>query len=375
MRGSQPVWSVAAASAVALALWGYPGVRAQAQAPTATSGPTAPSAPVAPGAPSAIVDGPPIKWQFSVSGRARPYTKGIEYISKYVSDRSGGKFRIDIGYRGRFSPERENLEALRVGAIEGAAMCIYAQPQRTPAATALDLPFLPIAGFEQTRAVQEAFFAQPFAISELAHWNSRFLLAAVMPQHEVMGIGTPPLAIKDWKGKRVRALGNVARGLEALGATPVEGSLGGIANAMKAGTVDAVALPFSYSHVGYAIPRAAKWFTENLSPGTINCPFIVAIKAWDRLPAQYRQLIDEARPGAYAATQEVYRQFDDQAREDFAKAGIVGVRYSAADLAAIRDIAGKPYWDAWVKEMDAKGVPARQLLDLIFATAAKKPPR
>lgn len=322
-------------------------------------------------APAAIVDGPRIKWQFSVSGRARPYTKGIEFIAKYVSDRSGGKFFIDIGFRGRFSPERENLEAIRVGVLDGAALCIYAQPWRTPAATALDLPFLPIAGFDQARTVHEAYFADPFVIGELARWNARFLLAAIVPQYEVMGVGEPPIKIDDWKGKRVRASGNIGRGLEALGASLSEGTMNTAAAGLKGGKLDAVALPFTYAHTGYAIPRAAKWYTENLSPGTISCPYVISIKTWDRLPAQYRKLIEEARPGAYAVMRDAYRDFDTRALEGFAKSNIVPVKYNDADLAAIRAVAGKPYWEAWVKDMDAKGVPGRHLLDLIFETAGK----
>lgn len=354
MQGSRPNLAAAAACAAAIALLAPIGGWAQA--------------------PAAAVDGPAVNWQFSVSGRARPYTKGIEFISQFVSDRTGGKFVIEIGYRGRFSPDRENLEAIRLGAIDGAAMCIYALPSRTPAATALDLPFLPVGGFDQTRAVHEAFFAHPYVAGELARWNSRFFLAAVIPQHEVMGIGAPPHRIEDWKGKRLRASGNVARGLEALGVRLVPGALGATIDDMKGGRLDAIALPFSYAHTGYAVPRVAKWFTENLMPGTTNCPYVVSIKSWEKLPPQYRKLLEEAQIGAHSAMRETYARYDAEARAVFAKSGIVGIKYGDAELTRIREIAGKPFWDAWVKDMTPKGVPARQLLDLIFDTALKTKP-
>jgi hypothetical protein len=45
------------------------------------------------------------------------------------------------------------------------------------------------------------------------------------------------------------------------------------------------------------------------------------------------------------------------------------VTYSPAELAKFHELGAKPVWDAWVAEMSAKGVPARELLDLIFASA------
>lgn len=321
--------------------------------------------------PQARIDGPVVRWQFSVSGRVRPYTRGIEYIAQQVSDRTGGKFTIVIGYRGRFSPERENLEAIRLGVLDGAAACIYASPDRTPAATALDLPFLPIGDFDQARAVHEAFFRHPYLIGELARWNARFLMAGIIPQHEVMGSGQPPRTLEEWKGKRVRASGNIGRGLEALGVSIIDGKLGTASADIAAGRLDGIALPFSYGHIGYAIPAVGKWYTVNLSPGTINCPYVISTNSWAKLPAAYRELLDQTIAGAYAAMRQAYDAYDAQAQELFKKNDIAAVRYSEQELARIREVAAKPYWNAWLKEMKGRGVPGQDLLDLILATAAK----
>ena len=45
--------------------------------------------------------------------------------------------------------------------------------------------------------------------------------------------------------------------------------------------------------------------------------------------------------------------------------------YSDAELDRFRAIGGKPVWDKWIAESAAKGVPAKELFDLVMASAKK----
>ena len=46
--------------------------------------------------------------------------------------------------------------------------------------------------------------------------------------------------------------------------------------------------------------------------------------------------------------------------------------YTDAELDSFRKEAGKPVWDDWVKRQSAAGLPAQELLDLVFKTAKEK---
>jgi TRAP-type mannitol/chloroaromatic compound transport system substrate-binding protein len=59
-----------------------------------------------------------VSWNLSTWGKRRAFTEGIEAVSKYVADKSGGHFTIKINYGGTLSKPRENLDGISLGAFE-----------------------------------------------------------------------------------------------------------------------------------------------------------------------------------------------------------------------------------------------------------------
>lgn len=317
------------------------------------------------------VDGPKVEWQFSVWGNPRAFTKGIEYVAKYVEEKTDGKFTIKIGYGGVLSPEKENLDGIKIGAFESAAICTSYHPGRNPAANGLDLPFLPLDSFDVARAVYEAFYLTPQAKDEMAKWDAMLYMAGILPQYEFMGVGAPPLKIEDWKGKRVRAIGGLGEAMRLLGASPIAPPASEVYTALDRGTVDAASFPFSYAHASYKLQEISKWYTTNMSPSTSNCPYVISQKAWAKLPPQYQKLLMDAKEGAYAELKKAYKEADDKNLPDFQKRGLIAVTYTKEQLAQLRAIAAQPVWDKWVAEMEARGMPGKALLQLILDTAKK----
>jgi hypothetical protein len=51
--------------------------------------------------------------------------------------------------------------------------------------------------------------------------------------------------------------------------------------AMEGGVVDTVAFA-QHAHLSFRTIDIADWWTENLNPGTVNCPVVVNIDAYER---------------------------------------------------------------------------------------------
>jgi TRAP-type C4-dicarboxylate transport system substrate-binding protein len=134
--------------------------------------------------------------------------------------------------------------------------------------------------------------------------------------------------------------------------------------------VDAASFPFSYAHASYKLQEISKWYTENLAPGAVNCPTVFSLSALEKLPAQYRKLLDSRKDAAYIVLKQAYKTADEKNIPEFKKK-LTPIQYSNAELARFRAIGGKPVWDKWVSETAAKGVPAQELLNLILDTAKK----
>ena len=93
---------------------------------------------------AAEVNGPKLEWKFSTWGNQRAFTKGIEVLAAIVSKKTDGNFTIRIGYGESFSKARENLDGIKLGALDGAHFCNFYHPGKNPAFMVFSLPFLPL---------------------------------------------------------------------------------------------------------------------------------------------------------------------------------------------------------------------------------------
>lgn len=323
---------------------------------------------------AAAVDGPKVAWDLSVWGPPRAFTAGIEALSKYVDEQSGGKFTIKIHYGDSLSKGPDNLDNIKLGAFEMAQICTGYHPGKHPGINVLDLPGLPLADPDVHMMVHEAVHKHPYIEAEFKKWNAKLLLSVLQPQSELMGTGEPPLTMEGFQGMRVRALGGTGEALKNLGAVPTSVPAPEVYNALERGVFRAAAFPYTYAFAAYKIYEIAKWYTTNLAPGANNCPTIVNIDAYEGLPKQYRELLEKGEPIAYAALKKAQEESDRKNLADWEKRGLIGIKYSEEELTKFRERGAKPVWEAWVKENEAKGVPARELLDFVLkeAEAAKK---
>lgn len=318
-----------------------------------------------------MVEGPKVSWNLSVWGGKRAFTAGMETLAEVVSKRTNGKFTIKIHYAEALSPARENLDGLKLGAFEAAVFCSSYHPGKNFAMTVLDLPFLPTPSLDVIRAVHEALFTHPAVVKEMAQWGSRPLMSNPLPQYEFMGAGSPPRTLDDWKGKRVRALGGIGDAMRTLGAVPTTVPAPEVYTSLERGVVDAASFPFSYAHGAYKLHEVSKWYTSNMALGSVFCPTATTIGAWKGLPEQYRKLLDEAREPAYQALKAAYDKADKKWIPLFKERGLADIRYTEAEREEFVKAGAKPVWDKWVQEATDKGIPGRELLDLVLSQARK----
>lgn len=318
-----------------------------------------------------IVDGPEVKWKLAAWGKPRAATQNVETLKKFMAERTGGKFQITIGYES-FGQPKELLDSLKVGSLEMTNICASYHPDKLPAFSALDLPFLPIPDLDTQEKVHLAFYKHPAIVKEFAGWNAMPLLSAVLPTNEFIGRGKAPRAIADFKGMRVRALAGMGEAMRKLGAVPTTVDATEVYTSLERGTVDAAAFPTTYAHQAYRTYEVGKWYTENMNLGNVGCPTLIHTQRWAELPKQYKDLMLEAVPLAHAAVKQAYRAADEKNFPLFRKK-LEFIKYKPEELAAFRKAGGTPVWDEWIAKRTAQGVPARELLDFLLKEAGAAP--
>ncbi|MTH99780.1 C4-dicarboxylate TRAP transporter substrate-binding protein [Roseibium sp. RKSG952] len=307
-----------------------------------------------------------VTWNASLWGNRRALTENVEKLAEEVSKRTNGEFVINLNYGEVLSKARENLDGISIGAFELAQVCVSYHADKTPSLTVLELPFLGISGLEERVEVSNALYGHPAVQKDLARWNAKPLMPSPIPQSVFAGKGDPPGGISDLDGMRVRAVGGHARMMETAGAIPTSVTAPEVYQAFDSGLVEAVAFP-PYAHLSYKTIEIADWWISNLNFGTSPCPLVVNIDAYEALPDEYRQALDDSVGPALDHYLAVHEAFYDQWWPELDRRGIVQVEFSDDEVAVFKERA-VPIRNAWIKEQTSKGLPAQDLLDFVNTT-------
>lgn len=178
----------------------------------------------------------------------------------------------------------------------------------------------------------------------------------------VMTRGKPIRTLEEFKGARIRAPSAIqARQLELLGAAPIAMPAPEVYLGLERGVLDGALMPFS-TIIDFRLGEVAKSYTL---PGPVfgRSAFLIAMnsKKYDSLSPAARAAIDKlsGRELSLRAT-DVYIKRSTQ--------GVDGVRGKAevVELSAEEQrrlgAALRPAIAEWIKESEAKGIPAREML-------------
>lgn len=308
------------------------------------------------------------EWNVSVWGKRRAFTEHVEKLAELVSEKTNGEFTMNISYGG-LSKNRENLDGISIGAFEMAQFCAGYHRDKNRVITVLELPFLGVENLQQEVAVSAAVYAHPAAVEEMAQWNAKLLMTSPMPQYNLVGTGEPRDDLADFEGMRVRATGGIGNAFSAVGGVPTSVTATEAYQAMESGVVDTVAFA-QHAHLSFGTINQADWWTANLNPGTVNCPVVVNIDAYDSLSDSEKAALESSIPEALDHYLANYAELLERWDSVLAEKGVTKVEISPEVIAEFRAKAADPIREQWIADMEAQGLPGQELYDLVAETLA-----
>ena len=308
------------------------------------------------------------EWNVSVWGKRRAFTEHIEKLGELLNAKTNGEFTLNISYGG-LSKNKENLDGISIGAFEMAQFCAGYHRDKNRVVTVLELPFLGVENLAQEVAVSNAIYAHPAASEEMAQWNAKLLMTSPMPQYNIVGTGEPRATLADFAGMRVRATGGIGQAFKSVGAVPTSVTATEAYQAMESGVVDTVAFA-QHAHLSFGTINQADWWTANLNPGTVNCPVVVNIDAYESLSDEHRAALDSSVPEALDHYLANYGKLLERWDAVLAEKGVQKVEIADEVIAAFRAKAADPIRDKWISDMEAQGLPGQELYDLVMSTLA-----
>jgi TRAP-type C4-dicarboxylate transport system substrate-binding protein len=168
----------------------------------------------------------------------------------------------------------------------------------------------------------------------------------------------------DMKGKSFRAAGEMHTKLvKDLGGSPIALPIGDTYVALERGVLDG-AVTACAPALAFKLHEVAKFVTP-LQLGGLATGLVMNKSSYEALPKDLQQIVDEVMGGE--ASTIFMGKADDEFSEfastkAFPKAGVNFLSLSEAELAAFN----KPLetiWSDWVKSAEAKGLPAKKVLE------------
>jgi TRAP-type C4-dicarboxylate transport system substrate-binding protein len=298
-------------------------------------------------------------WRASLWSPARAVTKPFEWYAKEVAAKTNGQMKIEFAYaKGKAG---DAADMVKSGSAEMAYFCAQYFPEAMPLATVLDLPMFAPEKISVMGQVELALGDHPAIQAELRRSNAKMIIPLPLPQYQLMG--TRRVAkLEDFKGAKLRISGEMGKVLQEYGAQISVVPSNESTAALKAGTLDLVALPYTSSFASFRIHDAAKFVTEKISLGAPLCYLGASAKAWDALPASTQKVMLSLRQPAVAQYEEIYAAEDAPNIAAFKEKGLQFVDFSPVDRARLLAKAIK-VWQIWVDEREKQGLKGREVFE------------
>ncbi len=265
-------------------------------------------------------DDSPIIIKFShVAAPQAHKSRAAEHFKTLAERYTNGRVRIELYPNSQLYKDKEELEALQLGAVQMLAPSLAKfGPLGVKEFEAFDLPYI-FPSKKALYAVTEGRIGrrlleklEPKGITGLAYWDNGF---------KIMSANKPLRMPNDLRGLRMRIQASTVLDaqMRALGARPQVLAFSEVYQALQTGVVDGTENPPSKMYT-QKMHEVQKHVTVS-NHGYLGYAVIVNKKFWDGLPGEVRRQLEQAMREATAFEKTIAQRDNDRALEAIRKAG------------------------------------------------------
>jgi tripartite ATP-independent transporter DctP family solute receptor len=248
-----------------------------------------------------------------------PTVAAVAHMGKLLQDRSGGKLGVKVYPSGALGTEKDNIEQLRIGALDMMRINVAPLNSVVPETIATGLPFV----FRSTEHMRKVLDG-PIGDEILASMEAQGMVGLAFydsGSRSFYTVKKPIRTLADMKGLKIRVIQSdlfVAM-VEALGANPTPMPYGEVYTALKTGIVDAAENNWpSYESSRHF--ETAKYYT--LSEHSLAPEVLVFSKTvWDRLSKDDQAMIRKAAKDSVPFMRKLWDEREVKARKTVEAAG------------------------------------------------------
>lgn len=248
-----------------------------------------------------------------------PKGKAAERFKQLAEKATGGKVRVDLYPNSQLYKDKEELEALQLGAVQMLAPSLAKfGPLGIREFEVFDLPYI-FPNKEALYRVTQGPIGRSLlkkleskGITGLAFWDNGF---------KVMSSNKPVRLPVDLRGQKMRIQSSkvLDAQMRALGASPLALGFGEVYRALQSGVIDGTENPPSNFYT-QRMHEYQRYLTVS-NHGYLGYAVIVNKKFWDGLPSGIRSALEEAMQQATRYANGIAQQENDNALDAVKKSG------------------------------------------------------
>ncbi|GEM_PF-843699 len=290
-----------------------------------------------------------------------------------VEKRTNGRVKFERYWSSTLAPATALLGSLTSGVADVTVLQAGNEPASMPLAYFGYLPNMYVDPWPAAKAAADLYKQVPELNAELTKAKARFMFGFAASIQGVMTTKVPIKTLNDMKGLKIRTIGEAAKLVTALGGTAVNITTAEVFTALERGTVDGtVAGPSAALTGGY--DGIIKYYYPLPLLGTVLVGAI-GESAWNRLPADIQQIIEQVNADYPEANHRIYQvETDVPQLTKMTAAGMQVFNPTAAEIAQSQQVSREKVWVEWVTTTAAKGLPAQKVLDTYLELVKKYEP-
>ncbi|MBI2832408.1 MAG: TRAP transporter substrate-binding protein [Chloroflexi bacterium] len=338
------------------------------QAPATPAPATSPAAKPAAPAPTAAPAATKLRLQTGY-GQTHPISKSATWWAEQLQKKTNGKVNVEIFYGTPLGAANTQLEMVLGGTVD---IAYFSFPWKTgvyPLNEIFYVP-LPISKAETVARIHYALYQKGYLTKELSAVKVAWFADG---PPGVFSARKPIRAMEDFKALKVRGTGIQAEMIKRLGGTPIDIPSAEAYQALEKGVADALFLNMA-SQYSMKLYEILKYVTPFEASTAFSSMYAMNPDVFKKLPSDVQAAIDSLIEGASVYEAQLYDQDTATGYDAFKKAGAEFVTLSAAENKRWSDVL-LPITDKYVSDLEAKGIPAKKVIEEIKALAAQLEPK
>lgn len=348
--------------------------------PTTPAKPTTPATP----APAPVIE---LKYGHQNPPGAWSTVRFSEAWAKAVEEATKGRVKITMYPAESLFKSNEAIEATIGGISDVSWATVGFFGQRFALTLVMAIPFICLtegkidgkivsSGFINSHIMQELYDTVPEIQAE---WKDVKMINLVTTSSTFLGTSKKPVRnMNDMQGLKVREAGGYAVEMwKLVGASPVAMNQPEVYEALSKGVIDGTNNPWT-TYMTFKLYDVIRYYSTAAIQATPIVQ-IMSLKKWNSLPPDIQQAIMSVS-GMRAAELYGNAAWGNDAKQEVVdsakKAGkpLETIDLDPGEYEKWKSISGKPLWDKWVAEMQAKGLNAQKILDAALSLVKKYSP-